>query len=80
LLLGLRLWRWQGAEAIAPSGRPYTFGIAATTVCGLKRAIAGSGPAQHLALPIFIGAKRQPQRAFCFSSIQTSKNRIKKGQ
>lgn len=56
MLLGLRLWRWLGAEAIAPSGRPYTFGVAARTVCGLKLALAGSGPAQHLALPIFIGA------------------------
>lgn len=56
LLLGLRLWRWLGAEAFAPSWWSYTFGIAATTVCGLKLALAGSGPAQHLALPIFIGA------------------------
>lgn len=56
LLLGLRLGRWLGEEPFAPSYWAYTFGVAATTVCGLKLALAGVAPAQQLAIPIFIGA------------------------
>ncbi len=56
LLLGLRLGRWLGAQAFAPSYWAYTFGVAATTVSGLKLAAAGLPSAQWLAIPIFAGA------------------------
>jgi len=56
LLLGLRLWRWLGAQRFAPSYWAYTFGVAATTVGTLKLALAGAEPARLLALPIFIAA------------------------
>lgn len=56
LLLGLRLGRWLGAQAFAPSYWAYTFGVAATTVSGLKLAAAGLPSAQWLAIPIFVGA------------------------
>ncbi|MDP5238540.1 dicarboxylate transporter/tellurite-resistance protein TehA [Uliginosibacterium sp. 31-16] len=56
LLLGLRLGRWLGEEPFAPSYWAYTFGIAATTVCCLKLAVAGVAPARQLAIPIFVGA------------------------
>ncbi len=56
LLLGLRLGAWLGAQAFAPSYWAYTFGVAATTVSGLKLAAAGLPSAQWLAIPIFIGA------------------------
>lgn len=54
LLVGIRLTRWLGAQAFAPSYWAYTFGIAATTVSGLKLALAGVDSAQKLAIPIFI--------------------------
>jgi tellurite resistance protein len=56
LLLGVRLGRWLGAQPFAPSYWSYTFGIAATTVCSVKLALAGVAAAQILAIPIFIGA------------------------
>ncbi len=56
LLLGLRLGAWLGAQAFAPSYWAYTFGVAATTVSGLKLAAAGLASAQWLSIPIFIGA------------------------
>lgn len=56
LLLGFRLGSWLGAQAFSPSYWSYTFGISATTVCGLKLAVAGVGAAQILAVPIFVGA------------------------
>lgn len=56
LLLGLRLGSWLGAQPFSPSYWAYTFGISATTVCGLKLAVAGVGAAQMLAVPIFVGA------------------------
>ncbi|WP_180129376.1 dicarboxylate transporter/tellurite-resistance protein TehA [Rhodoferax sp. BLA1] len=56
LLLGLRLGSWLGAQPFSPAYWAYTFGISATTVCGLKLAVAGVGAAQVLAMPIFIGA------------------------
>ncbi len=56
LLLGVRLWRWLGTQPFAPSYWAYTFGIASTTVVGLKLALQGLGVAQTLALPIFVGA------------------------
>ncbi|MDD2344357.1 MAG: dicarboxylate transporter/tellurite-resistance protein TehA, partial [Tolumonas sp.] len=45
-----------GAQAFAPSYWAYTFGVAATTVSGLKLAAAGLPSAQWLSIPIFIGA------------------------
>lgn len=56
LLLGLRLGRWLGAQAFAPSYWAYTFGVAATTICSLKLAVAGLPSAQWLAIPVFTGA------------------------
>lgn len=56
LLLGVRLWRWLGAQPFAPSYWAYTFGIASTTVCTLKLALAGVPVAQTLAIPLFAGA------------------------
>lgn len=56
LLLGLRLGSWLGAQPFAPSYWAYTFGVAATTVSGLKLAQAGVSAAQVLAMPVFIGA------------------------
>lgn len=56
LMLGLRLGAWLGAQPFAPSYWAYTFGIAATTVSGLKLALAGIPAAQALALPVFVGA------------------------
>ena len=56
LLLGMRLGPWLGAQPFSPSYWAYTFGIAATTVCGLKLALAGVGAAQVLAIPVFAGA------------------------
>ena len=56
LLLGLRLGSWLGAQAFAPSYWAYTFGVAATTVSGLKLAAAGLPSAQWLAIPVFTGA------------------------
>jgi len=56
LLLGLRLWRWLGAQTFAPSYWAYTFGIASTTVGSLKLAQSGAAPAQALAVPIFVAA------------------------
>lgn len=56
LLLGLRLGAWLGAQAFAPSYWAYTFGVAATTVSGLKLAAAGLPSAQWLAIPVFAGA------------------------
>lgn len=56
LLLALRLWRWLGEQPFAPSYWSYTFGIAATTVSGLKLALAGVVAAQVLVIPVFIGA------------------------
>jgi tellurite resistance protein len=56
LLLGLRLGPWLGAQPFAPSYWAYTFGVAATTVTGLKLAQAGVAAAQVLAIPVFVGA------------------------
>lgn len=56
LLLGLRLKTWLGEQPFAPSYWSYTFGIAATTVTGLKLAVAGVHVAQILSIPIFMGA------------------------
>ena len=56
LLLGLRLGKWLGAQPFSPAYWAYTFGIAATTVCALKLALAGVEVAQVLSKPIFIGA------------------------
>lgn len=56
LLLGLRLWRWLGEQAFAPSYWAYTFGVAAAAVVTLKLALAGIGAAQLLALPVFASA------------------------
>jgi tellurite resistance protein len=58
LLLSLRFGSWLGAQPFSPSYWAYTFGISATTVCGLKLTVAGVGAAQLLAVPIFIGANR----------------------
>jgi tellurite resistance protein len=56
LLLGLRLGAWLGVQQFTHSYWAYTFGIAATTVSGLKLAQVGIPAAQVLAMPIFIGA------------------------
>jgi tellurite resistance protein len=56
LLLGLRLKPWLGAQPFAPSYWAYTFGVASTTVSGLKLAQAGVSSAQVLALPVFVAA------------------------
>ena len=56
LLLGLRLRPWLGLQPFAPSYWAYTFGVATTTLSGLKLAQAGVSSAQVLALPIFVGA------------------------
>lgn len=56
LLLGIRLWRWLGAQPFAPSYWSYTFGIAAATVSTLKLALSGLPAAQLLAPPVFICA------------------------
>ncbi len=56
LLLTLRLAPWLRAQRFAPSYWAYTFGLAAATVCTLKLAVAGVGPAQALAVPVFLGA------------------------
>ncbi len=56
LLLGLRLSKWLGAQTFALSYWAYSFGVAATTVSGLKLAAAGVAAAQTLSIPIFIAA------------------------
>ncbi len=56
LLLGLRLKPWLGAQPFSHSYWSYTFGIASTTICTLKLALAGVGSAKILAIPIFAGA------------------------
>ncbi|TDR82290.1 tellurite resistance protein [Paludibacterium purpuratum] len=56
LLLGVRLRNWLGEQPFAASYWAYTFGVAATTVCGLKLAAAGVTSARVLALPVFVGA------------------------
>jgi len=56
LLLGVRLWRWLGEQAFAPSYWAYTFGIASATVVGMKLALAGVPAAVVLAPPVFVGA------------------------
>jgi len=56
LLLGLRLKTWLGEQPFAASYWSYTFGVASTTVCCLKLALAGVSCAQVLAWPIFAGA------------------------
>lgn len=56
LALGLRLWRWLGAQPYSAAYWSYTFGICAATVVTLKLAVSGVGAAQVLALPVFVGA------------------------
>jgi tellurite resistance protein len=56
LLLGVRLGFWLGEQPFAPSYWAYTFGIASSTVCGMKLALAGVSAAQVLTIPVFIGA------------------------
>lgn len=56
LLLGIRLGLWLGEQPFSPSYWAYTFGVAASAVCGLKLALAGVASAQALAVPVFIGA------------------------
>lgn len=56
LMLGLRMWRWLGAQPFAPSYWAYTFGVASATVVGLKLALAGIPAAAVLAVPVFLGA------------------------
>lgn len=43
---------WLRAQPFAPSYWAYTFGVAATALCGLKLALAGAPAAQALAIPI----------------------------
>ena len=56
LVLGLRLWRWLGAQPYSAAYWSYTFGISAATVTTLKLAQSGVGAAQALAVPVFVGA------------------------
>ncbi|MBV8049484.1 MAG: dicarboxylate transporter/tellurite-resistance protein TehA [Paludibacterium sp.] len=56
LLLGLRLHHWLGEQPFAASYWAYTFGVAATTVSGLKLALAGIPAARILSVPLFAGA------------------------
>lgn len=56
LVLGLRLWRWLGAQPYSAAYWSYTFGISAATVTTLKLAQSGVGAAHTLAVPVFVGA------------------------
>lgn len=56
LLLGLRLKAWLGEQPFSAAYWSYTFGVASTTVCALKLALAGVHSAQWLAGPVFVAA------------------------
>jgi tellurite resistance protein len=43
-------------QSFNPSYWAFTFGVGATTVCGLKLAQSGVRSAQLLAVPVFVGA------------------------
>ena len=54
MLVGARLHRWLLAEPYSPAHWSYTFGVASSAVCGCKLALAGSAPAQLIAVATFL--------------------------
>lgn len=53
-LSGLRIARWSLSEGFAPAWWSWTFGLASVTTASIKLSALSIGPAQLLALPLFV--------------------------